>query len=511
MRKESNEIRNGIFFAYVNIIIQIVAYILYTPISLRYLGDSEYGVYSLCMSVMAALGIIEMGLSSAYLKYYIQYQAEIKNNSDKGIEISRLNGSYLIIYSVLALFTLNIGIQIAINPSTYFGDGLTANELVLTENLLIILSINIAFTLIGTLFRTNIQANEKYTFLKGIDTLKAISNPFLGMIVLFFGYKSIAVSIASLVITLSCLVLNVRYCIKNTNFSVSFRGIKLKDIRKYFGFSIFIFIHTLMDQLNWQIDKWILARYATSVAITIYSLGSQINTLFIKVSTAISEMFSSKVHVLVEEKRESELTELFISVGRIQFFCLMLVYTGFIVFGKTFIYYWAGDGYETAYYVGIMLMTPIIVLLSQNLSIEIFRAYELHKVQSIINLMIGIGNFFISIPLCKRYGELGCALGTLLSMGLIYYPFTNYYIRKHTKINLTLFYKNIIPIGLVASVVGVAGFIFYTVKETYSLEIFLISGIIYIGVYVIGMYIFAANEVEKEFIHRRISKMRRRI
>ena len=98
-KKGKHEIRTGVMFSYINIFFQLIAYILYTPISLRFLGDSEYGVYSLCASIMASLGMIEMGLSSAYLKYYIQYKEEKENNN----KLSALNGMFICIFSFLGL------------------------------------------------------------------------------------------------------------------------------------------------------------------------------------------------------------------------------------------------------------------------------------------------------------------------------------------------------------------------------------------------------------------------
>lgn len=502
MKNESVEIRNGILFSYINIFIQVIAYALYTPISLRYLGNSEYGVYSLCMSFMTTLGLIEMGLSSAYLKYYIQYKTEFANESKRELEIKKLNGCFLFIFSFLGMIALISGLLISTYPREVFGKGLTEDELNLSKKLLIVLSANIAITIFGMLFRTNIQANERYTFLKGVDVFKTISNPFLGMIMMLFGFKSVAVSIITLIISVTCVLINVCYCKKYIGFSLTFSDIKLGKMKKYFGFSFFVFLNTIMDQLNWQIDKWLLARFTGSVAIAMYSLGSQINTLFIKVSIAISNIFSSKVHILVHEKNATGLNNLFIKVGRIQFFLLMLVYTSFIIFGRVFISYWVGEGYEIVYYIAIMLMTPILVLLSQNLSIEILRAYELHKVQSVINLLIAVVNFLISIPLCKQYGEIGCAMGTLISMGGIYYPFTNFYIKKYTPIQLRNYYKEISKMAIIALTIGAVGYFVYSRISIHSMGLYLFSILIYLIVYIAGLYIFALSCDEKELIKK---------
>lgn len=46
-----------------------------------------------------------------------------------------------------------------------------------------------------------------------------------------------------------------------------------------------------------------------------------------------------------------ELTELAIRIGRLQGYIFALVVSGFIAFGQPFIRFYAGEGYEDAYWV----------------------------------------------------------------------------------------------------------------------------------------------------------------
>ena len=129
---------------------------------------------------MASLGVIEMGLSSAYLKYYVQYREE-GGDSNK---IAILNGMFICIFMVLGLIALGCGTFVAICPVQILGSKLTGTEIFIAQKLLFILALNLCLMLVGVFFRTNIMANERYKMLKGVDALKTVSNPFLGMIAL---------------------------------------------------------------------------------------------------------------------------------------------------------------------------------------------------------------------------------------------------------------------------------------------------------------------------------------
>ena len=156
-----------------------------------------------------------------------------------------------------------------------------------------------------------------------------------------------------------------------------------------------------------------------------------------------------------------------------------------------------------------MLMTPIVVLLSQNLNIEIFRAYEKHKIQAVVNFGIGILNFFISIPLCKQFGEMGCAFGTMISMGVIYYPFTNIYIKKYTKISLKYFYKGILRVFLVSIVPVFFIWIIKGLADIYKLKYFVIYIAIYSLLYFASIYFVALDQTEKDYIKNKLLVIRR--
>ena len=64
-----NQRRWGAVLSYVNIILTVVVGLLYTPLMLRLLGQSEYGLYSLIGSVVGYLSVLDMGLGNTLVRY----------------------------------------------------------------------------------------------------------------------------------------------------------------------------------------------------------------------------------------------------------------------------------------------------------------------------------------------------------------------------------------------------------------------------------------------------------
>ena len=78
------QISMGVVLSYISIIVKLATGILYTPIMLSSLGQSQYGVYSLCVSFIGYLTILNAGVNAAYVRFYVQE----KTINEKGVHCS---------------------------------------------------------------------------------------------------------------------------------------------------------------------------------------------------------------------------------------------------------------------------------------------------------------------------------------------------------------------------------------------------------------------------------------
>ena len=74
-----NQKKAGVALSYLAQIIHILSGILYTPIMLRLLGQSEYGLYQLVASVVSYLNVLSLGFGSSYMRFY----SRIKKDGDE--------------------------------------------------------------------------------------------------------------------------------------------------------------------------------------------------------------------------------------------------------------------------------------------------------------------------------------------------------------------------------------------------------------------------------------------
>lgn len=246
-----------------------------------------------------------------------------------------------------------------------------------------------------------------------------------------------------------------------------------------------------------------MARYKGTIAVAIYSVGATLNSYYTLISSSTSGLFTPLVHRVINMTKENltqqrvELTNIFIRVGRIQFLILSLVCTGLILFGKRFILYWAGPGYEDSYIVLLLLAIPGTIPLIQSIGIEIQRAENKHQFRSLIYLIMAIINVVLSIYLCQFLGVIGAAIGTSISLLVANGLIMNVYYHKECNIDIVSFWKSILsmmPGIILATIIGFTMLHYVDIASLFSLFLWIV---VYSIIYCLCLWLLSMNDYEK--------------
>lgn len=489
-------------------ILGVVVSLVYTPFMIKLLGQSEYGLYNTVASTISMMSVLSLGFNSSYIRYFSRYKAK---HDREGIK--KLNGLFILIFTVIGVVALVCGLYLSNHLHFVFKDGLTEAEYSLAKKLLILLTINLAISFPMSVFSNIISAHERFVFLKLLGVIKTVCSPLIALMLLLAGYRSVALVMATIILSLFTDLMYLFYVLiklKERFIFCRFEHGLFKDI---FVYTSFIAINIVVDQINWNIDKLLLARFKGTVAVAVYSVGYTLSTYYNMISTAVSGVFTPMVHRIINETHNDSvvqrkcLTDLFIRVGRVQFLILGLVATGMIFFGKAFIGLWAGPGYEEAYYVVLLLALPATIPLIQNVGIEIQRAENKHKFRSIVYLIMAFVNLVVSICLCQLWGAVGSAIGTAMSLILANGVIINVYYHKKCNVDVIVFWKNILHMmkGLIIPVVVGFGMLCYVNIGSFAQMLSWI--VLYAIVYCLSVWMFSMNEYEKGLAIKPLQKI----
>ena len=457
------------------------------------LGQSEYGLYSLVSSIISYLTIFDLGFGNAIIIYTTRYRA----NGDKEKE-QKLHGMFFIIYTIIGLVAGIVGTILYFNTDIIFGNTMTDAEIQTAQKLMFILLINLILTFPLSIFSSIITAYEKFVFAKVLNILRIILTPLIMIPLLLTGHKSLTLVIVITILNISTLLTNMYFCLKKLKIKLKFGKIDFKLLKEIFSYSFYIFLNTIIDKINWNVDQFILGAVSGTVAVAVYSVAAQINNMYLHFSTAISGVLLPKVTQMeARHASNEEFTKLFIKTGRMQFIILALIVTGFVLFGQQFIMWWAGPGYEQSYIICCILMIPILVPLIQNVGLSILQAKNLYKNRTRMFIFIAIGNIIISIFLAKLYGGIGAALGTAISQIVGQIIILNIYYHKKVKLNMISFWKQIFKMSIPVFISFIIGIIFRSIWTTESMVVFGTQIIIYVIIYGSFMWLLGLTQEEK--------------
>ncbi|HEM3617373.1 TPA: flippase [Streptococcus suis] len=494
----SRQRKIGAVLSYFSITVNTVIQLLYTPLLVRMLGQSDYGLFSLVSSIIGYLTVLDLGFGNAIIVYTAKYRTQERYD-----ELRKLHGMFKVVFYIIGIFSGLLGLVLYFNVDSFFAKSMTDVEVQKMRIMMLILTFNLVVTFSFSLYNSIISAYEKFIYQKALAILNSVLKPMLMIPLLFLGYKSIALCVVITLVNIIVLLSNYIFCRYSLKLEIKYQGFDFKLFKKIFSYSIWIFLAVIVDKVNWSVDNFILGAVSGTVAVSIYSIAATLNQLFINLSTAISGVLLPKMSKMIANNASSnQLTDEMIKVGRIQNYVIFLMCSGLILFGKQFINLWVGDGFEESYYVALLLIVPVCFPLIQNIGLSIMQAMNKYKFKSVSTSIMAVFNVIISVILAKKLGAIGAAIGSSIALVVCNIFIINIYYYKELKLDVIRFWKDIfkqvvpfiIPIILILLVMRI-----WVLNSWISLIVY---GSIYTLIYGCVSYLCSMNKYEKDICHK---------
>lgn len=490
-----NQRKAGAILSYVNIAASVVVGLLYTPLMLRLLGQAEYGLYSLIGAFIGYLSILDMGLGNTIVRYI-----SINRVTGSKQREAELNTLFLLIYSGLACLVVCIGTGIYFHLGDIFGQSLSEAELLKARIMTALLVFNIAASFPLGIFSAIMTVYERFIFLRITNILRVLLNPIVVLPLLYAGYGSVMMVIVSTVLNLSCLLANMWYSFRYLHIRFQIGQYQRTLLWEMAVYSFFIFFNAIMDKIYYSTGQFILGIVSGTRAVAVYAVAIQIIMMYMQFSTAISGVMFPKIARMVAGHAEnSDLTNIMIKIGRLQYIVIAYLMGMFFFIGEDFLYLWAGEEYINGYPIVMLLMAVIWIPLIQNTGIAILQAKNRNQYRTTVYILCAVCSVLISIPLAKVYDGIGCAVATAISVVVSTGIAMNWYYQNKIHLDMKKFWKNIMGITKGTVLFVAAGLIIMQLGIfSVSWRDFIVQGILYTIIYWGITYLFSLNIDEKQ-------------
>lgn len=411
---ENSQRRIGILLSYVCIILQTIVGFLYIPLLLHFISREEYGLYQLVGSLIAYFGVMDFGLSSMVVRFYAKYLALDDREGMENILAIATRA-----YAGIGVLVLLLGLAVFPFLDEVFGTHISLAELSEGKHIYLLLLVNFVVTMLGAVYSAVITARQEFLFLKGLQCVQIAVQPVVVLAVLMQYPSALSVALANTVLNVLLILTRIYYSYARLHIRIAFHHWDRQLFREVGHYMLACVVVTVTDIVFFNTNQVILGIVQGTAAVAVYSLSNLIRTSYMSMSVAISGVFLPHVTEMVARRSPvAEISRLFIKVGRLQFLVLAAVTAGFIVFGREFIHIWAGDGFEDAYLITLLIILPFSTDLIQNLGFTVLQAMNRYEIRSYVQAVVGIVNIILAIPLGIHYSGIGCAFATGLCMFL---------------------------------------------------------------------------------------------
>lgn len=492
-----SERKKGAILSYIQVVLSVAVSVIYVPVLLRYLGQSEYGLYQIVGSFFSYISVFESCMSTGVLRNYCNaLGSQDKEAADVTLSMAK------VIYRVMAALMVVAGVIVLFAFRSFYASSFTASELKESSAILLLLFANMMVTLLGSVYLTILTGHEKFTFLKVLAIIIQVAQPFF--VILCVRKIPYAITVSTVIVVFNVLTVLMRYLYVTRKLKI--RIVKKKRNRKVIGeivgLSATILLGCIADQIFWKTDQVILGKLFSTTVVAVYSVGAQIYMMYMQFGTQIASVFYPKVSILYQEENGlQKVSDLFIRVGRATFFVILLVLSGFIIFGREFLLVWVGEGYEAAYWVAIIVMLPFSIDLAQNLGLCILQIKGQYGFRAKIYFLSAVLNIVTTVLFTKLIGIVGAALSTGVSMFLTSGLIMNWYFQRKAGLDIKKFWKETAPVIITAVLLTMSALILkqqLKIEPAGSIWKFGAGGLLYTALYAAVMLGIVANQSEKK-------------
>lgn len=491
-----SERKKGAILSYIQVVLSVAVSVIYVPVLLRYLGQSEYGLYQIVGSFFSYISVFESCMSTGVLRNYCNaLGSQDKEAADVTLSMAK------VIYRAMAVLMALVGVIVIFTFRRFYESSFSASELKESSAILLLLFANMMATLLGSVYLTILTGHEKFAFLKVLSIIIQIAQPFF--VILCVRKIPYAITVSTVIVVLNVLTVLMRYLYVTRKLKI--RIVKKerngKVIKEIIGLSATILLGCIADQIFWKTDQVILGKLFSTAVVAVYSVGAQIYMMYMQFGTQVASVFYPKVSILYQEENGNQkVSNLFVRVGRVTFMIIMLILSGFIVFGKEFLLIWVGEGYTEAYYVAIVVMIPFSVDLAQNLALAILQVKKQYSFRAKIYLLSALINVVTTVIFASYFGIVGAAISTGLSMFITSGLIMNWYYLKKANLDIVKFWKETFKIITVSMVMMTLVLLIKQFMSWNSVGLLQlgIEIILFALIYVSAMYKFIMTSEEKK-------------
>ena len=399
------QLANNALFGLMEKGVNIVTVLLLTPYFISVLGDDNYGLWILILSVIGWFSFVDMGFSSTIQR---KIARAIETN-----EIEKINSAFscaIILFvalgglAALGVFCLGVFPELL---------GIGENHSKVASTAIIIFTFKVFFDFVMNAYYGFYSGSLRYDIDATFSMLNTVfkSLCIVYLIPEYYIYGAVFATMLADVIFNSIKIFYAKRICKG--FKFEFKLVTKAELYDIFSYAKHVAANIIARTVNGSIDPIIIAKMLDLQQVGLYSVA---NRLVGHVQSIIGACISSMLPAFSRlMAKKSDIENEFNQVITLNFFITNSVLIPLVFLGQWFLYLWLGEKFES---VALVLIILAFTSLSQCVGYPIgyiLLAGAKHQLIAVVSISGAIINLTLSLSLVGVYGLEGIAIATLIA------------------------------------------------------------------------------------------------
>lgn len=410
---------------WISMAVSMVVPFFLTPFVIRSLGLTAYGIWILAVSTVSYLGILDLGLRSAVIRFVSKAEAQGKPDDAKEAIGAALWFRLLISGGVAV-----ISILLAIAFPHWFK---ISHDLQRAGQITVVMcALGVAVTLTSGVFGAVLAATHRFDILSSISVVQTTARAAGVILILKTGHGLVPLAYWELTIVTLGGLATIAAALKTfAPARVRIAKPNISLVKQIWAYSFTTFIFIVAVQVIVNTDNLVVGHFVAVGMVAFYSIGASLINYAGQVVSSVSTTFTPVASNMEAGGRSADLQRLLIRGTQATLGIALPISLALTFRGRTFIDLWMGPEYGA-----ISERILQILVVSQFFSIangtaaSIMMAIDKHKPLANWSVVEATLNLGLSILLVKTVGLYGVALGTTIAMVFVHLAFWPRYVRK---------------------------------------------------------------------------------
>ena len=401
-----HRILSSSLFRLLGSLVTIAVAFLLTPFLIANLGERDYGLWLLILSVLGWFRVFELGLPEA-----VQREIAIALEKKDDHKIAIVFSCSVLLFAILGVFASVLVIILGQFP---FVLGVEEDHYLVVNLVFLLFSVKVFWDFLMNSFHGFYSGLIRYDVDANIDSVSEIAKA----IMIFYLIKDLHIYgavIAVMVTDFFAILFKMIYVRKlYGNLRFDFSLISRTEIGRLVTYAKHVLSNTIALSFSGRANFFIISHLFGLSAITIYGIAIRLIDLVEKLLLSFLGVFQPVFTRLLQ--RQDKIDIVVEQVISLNYFLVAIFFIPLIILSEDFIFLWLGEGYEeSASLVIIICFAYLCKTISRPVSEALFASAQ-HKYLSVVNLTGLIVNIVCSTVLGLYFGLMGVAIGVIVSL-----------------------------------------------------------------------------------------------